>query len=152
MEIKLKRIAKKNTYTIGHLYIDGQYVCDTIEDTDRGLNDNMSIEEIKKIKVYGKTAIPTGTYNVVTNIQSPKFSKKQFYMLYADGGYVPRLIQVPSFDGVLIHCGNTEEDTYGCIIVGQNKIKGKVINSQETFKKIYPIIAKARGTVKIIIE
>ena len=63
MKLELKRIAKRSTYTIGRLYIDGVYFCDTLEDTDRGLTSEMSEAEIKRIKVYGQTAIPTGTYN-----------------------------------------------------------------------------------------
>jgi hypothetical protein len=74
MKLTLRRIAKKSTYTIGKLYIDGVYFCDTIEDTDRGLYQGQSLETIKKIKVYAKTAIPRGTYKVTLNIVSPKFS------------------------------------------------------------------------------
>ena len=73
MKLLLKRIAKQKTYTIGKLYIDGVYECDTLEDTDRGLSDDMSIAEIKKKKVYGQTAIPTGTYEINMDVVSPKF-------------------------------------------------------------------------------
>jgi hypothetical protein len=74
MEIKLKRIARRDTYTIGKLYINDKYECDTIEDKDRGLSKDMSLEEIKSIKVYAKTAIPTGRYQIVWTY-SAKFKK-----------------------------------------------------------------------------
>ena len=118
MEITLKRIAKKPTYTIGKLYIDGTYFCDTIEDTDRGLKQTTPLSEINKIKVMHKTAIPTGKYKVTLNVISPRFSKKDFYRRNAAGGRVPRLLDIPGFEGVLIHVGNTAEDSSGCIIVG----------------------------------
>lgn len=64
MNLKIKRIAKQKEYTIGKLYINGKYFCDTLEDTDRGLTSAMNIMKIKTIKVFGKTAIPTGVYDV----------------------------------------------------------------------------------------
>lgn len=148
MNIKLKRVAKKPTYTIGKLYINGEYFCDTIEDKDRGLDKSMSIEDIKKKKVYAETAIPTGTYEVTTNIVSPKYSKKPTYMKMC-GGRVPRILDVPGFDGVLIHTGNTQKDSMGCIIIGMNKVVGKVVNSIETFKKLFPIIDAACKKEKV---
>ena len=132
MEILLKRIAKKNLYTIGKLYIDGVYFCDTIEDKDRGLSQSMSLDEIKKIKVSNETAIPTGTYNITLNVVSPKFKDRAWAKPY--GGKVPRILNVPGFEGVLIHPGNDQDDTSGCIILGKNKVIGKVIESQATFK------------------
>ncbi len=105
MNIQLKRRYLGEGYTIGSLSIDGQYFCDTLEDA------------VRQVKVYGKTAIPYGRYNIILNV-SPRF-----------GRILPRLIDVPQFDGVLIHRGNTAEDTAGCILVGENKVKGKVIHS-----------------------
>ena len=140
MEILLKRIAKKSKYTIGKMYIDGQYICDTLEDADRGLNQNMSLEEIKNKKVYGETAVPTGTYKVDMNTVSPKFKSRTWAKPY--GGKLPRLVLVPGYDGVLIHPGNKAEDTLGCILVGENKAVGQVLNSQVTFKKIMSILTK----------
>ena len=125
MEILVKRIAKKPKYTIGKMYIDGQYICDTLEDTDRGLNQNMSLEEIKNKKVYGETAVPTGTYKVDMNTVSPKFKSRTWAKPY--GGKLPRLVLVPGYDGVLIHPGNKAEDTLGCILVGENKAVGQVL-------------------------
>ena len=140
MEILVKRIAKKPKYTIGKLYIDEQYICDTLEDTDRGLNQNMSLEEIKKKKVYGETAIPTGTYKVDMNTISPKFKSRTWAKPY--GGKIPRLVAVPGYEGVLIHPGNKAADSLGCILVGENTVVGQVVNSQATFKKVMNILTK----------
>jgi hypothetical protein len=117
MKLTLKRIAFKESYTIGKLYIDDAYFCDTLEDRNRDVNHDGDLNDAGEEKVYGKTAIPFGTYNVVVNM-SPKFGRE-----------LPRLENVPHFDGILIHRGNTADDTLGCILVGENKVKGKVINS-----------------------
>ena len=117
MEITIKRIAKRPSYTIGKMYIDGIYFSDTIEDTDRGLRQDMPLAEIKRIKVMHETAIPAGTYKVIVNMSPAK------------GRLLPRLLDVPGFEGILIHRGNTAADSSGCIIVGENKAVGKVINS-----------------------
>lgn len=115
--IKLERIYKGNTYTIGKLYIDDEYFCDTIEDKVRILT-------CKEDKVYSKTAIPKGTYKVVMTY-SPKFRR-----------ILPLLLDVPYFTGIRIHSGNSEKDSAGCIIVGENKIKGKVVNSKKTLDNL----------------
>ncbi len=150
MELKVRRIARRETYTIGRLYVDGKYFCDTIEDTDRGLNQKLpkSVNEAKKRR--GVTAIPEGRYMVTLDIKSPKFSKKSAYQ-FCDGK-LPRLINVPAFDGVLIHIGNTAKDTEGCILVGKNKQVGKVLESTATFKKLYEILKKAKERIYITIE
>jgi len=135
MELTLERIFKGNTYTIGKLYINGVYQCDTIEDVDRNLYQGMGLEWIKKEKVYGQTAIPYGRYKVTLKQQSAKFAKSKKYEQCK--GYIPRLVDVPAFNGVLIHIGNTAEDSKGCILVGQNLIKGKVINSTICFWALY---------------
>lgn len=139
MKLTLNRIYRGPSYTIGKLYIDDKYFCDTLEDTDRGLTDIMPLAEILKIKKPSETAIPSGTYKITLDIVSPKFSTKAFYQQVCNGK-LPRLLNVKGFNGVLIHSGNTEKDSSGCILVGQNKVKGKVINSQETFKKLYKIL------------
>lgn len=110
MEIRVDRRFKGPEYTIGKMYLDGKYFCDTLEDPVRELKST-------KDKVYGDTAIPAGTYKVILN-QSPRFKR-----------VLPRLLDVPYFEGVLIHRGNTSKDTHGCILVGENKVRGKVINS-----------------------
>jgi len=152
MEILLKRIARRNAYTIGKLYVDGKYVCDTIEDKDRNLSDSMSVSEIGKNKVKHQTAIPTGRYEVSLNVVSPKFSLKPFYYTNANKGRVPRLLNVKGFDGILIHCGTNQNSSSGCIIVGENKVVGKVINSQATFIKLYKILKEAKDKIYITIK
>ena len=144
MELTLVRKYFCEEYTIGKLYVDGKYFCDTIEDKVRDL-DNEG-------KVYGKTAIPYGTYRIAMDVVSPRFaSHKQYRHI---GGKIPRLLDVPHFDGILIHIGNTAEDSSGCILVGQNLAKGKVLNSTITFNNLYTNLlrAKAKGEeIKITI-
>lgn len=142
MQLLLKRIYTCPSYTIGHLYVDNVYLCDTLEDTDRGLSQDMTVEQIKKIKIQDRTAIPIGIYNILMNIVSPKYSKRQYYIDVC-GGKVPRLDNVPGFAGVLLHAGNTAADTSGCILVGENKVKGKVLYSKATFEKLYAILKAA---------
>lgn len=139
-KVELRRIARKATYTIGRLSVDGRYICDTIEDRDRGISQDDTLEDIKRVKVKSQTAIPTGTYRVVTNVVSPKFSQKAYYKQYC-GGRLPRLLNVPGFDGILIHRGVDENSSAGCIIVGYNKVVGKVVNSQAAFEKLYPLLS-----------
>lgn len=134
MELRLKRIAKKETYTIGKLFIDGVYYCDTLEDTDRGLKQGDGVAACKAKKVYGKTAIPTGTYTVAIT-WSPKFSRK-----------MPKVLGVPAFDGILIHCGNTAKDTEGCILAGKNTKVGQVLQSKKTFNPLYTLLNGAYQT------
>lgn len=131
MEIILNRIAKKDSYTIGKLYIDGKYICDTCEDKDRELTDSMTVEEIKSKKVYGQTAIPTGTYTV-SYTMSNRFKKM-----------MPLINDVKGFEGIRIHSGNTAADSLGCILLGENKAVGKVLNSRATCAKVYPLIEAA---------
>lgn len=126
MELILKRIAKRDTYTIGKLYINGKYACDTLEDTDRGLTQDMSLEKIKKLKVYGETAIPTGKYQVIWSY-SAKFKRG-----------LPLLLNVPGYEGVRLHNGNTPAHTLGCPLLGENKVVGQVINSIATCNRILP--------------
>ena len=140
MKLLLERIYTNSSYTIGHLYVlsengEKQYLMDTIEDTDRGLDDSMSLSTIKSKKVSCKTAIPTGTYQITMHVKSPSFSKKAYYKNYCDG-YLPRLLNVKGFDGILIHRGSNEDSSCGCLIAGFNKIKGKVVDSQLAFEKL----------------
>ncbi len=131
MNIELKRIALKDTYTIGKLYIDGAYFCDTLEDKDRGLEDSMPIEKIMFLKKPHITAIPTGTYTVILNY-SNRFKR-----------IMPLVMNVKGFAGIRIHAGNTSEDTDGCILVGENKAKGKVLNSKDTYSRLLERIKSA---------
>lgn len=109
MKIEVKRTFKGTEYTIGKLYIDGHYLCDTLEDTVRN-----------GVKIAGKTAIPAGTYKVKKTM-SPRFKK-----------VLPEILNVPGFTGVRIHAGNTATDTDGCLLLGLNKKKGQVLESQTT--------------------
>jgi hypothetical protein len=158
MELKLRRVAKKDKYTIGHLYRkdkeNGQwvFVCDTIEDKDRKLNHSMTEANIAWLKVKHQTAIPTGKYEIDMNTVSGTFVKKPLYKDFC-GGKVPRLKYVKGFSGILIHSGTDQDSSSGCIIVGENKVVGKVINSWATFKRVYSLLkAAANRGEKITIE
>lgn len=137
MKILIERSWKKEGYTIGKLYVDGVFFSNTLEDKDRGLTSIMSIDEIKKIKKSSITAIPTGTYNVRMDIVSPKYSSKEWFVKNCHGARVPRLENVPGFEGILIHPGNFASDTDGCILVGKNDVKGMVTKSKEYFLQLY---------------
>jgi len=145
MKLKVERKWRKSLYTIGNLYIDGKFFCNTLEDPDRGLTSNMPLDQIKSIKVKGDTCIPYGVYSVSLDIVSPKYSntKKYPYASIAKGK-MPRVMEVPGFDGILIHAGNTQKDTEGCLLVGENKVKGRVINSQITWQKLYTKLLAAK--------
>ena len=154
MELLVKRVAKKNEYTIGKLYVDGVYFSDTLEDCDRGLTQDMTLEEIKAKKIYGKTAIPTGTYEIDMNTVSPKFRDRSWAKPY--GGKLPRLLNVPGYEGVLIHVGNSASDSSGCLLVGKNSIKGMITDSTRTFHTLmskFLLPAKVQGErITITIE
>ena len=148
MKLLLRRIFKGPSYTIGKLFINGVYECDTLEDQDRGLTSQMSLEEIKAKKVYGVTAIPTGTYSINITTISPKFKDRAWAKPYK--GILPRLENVKGYEGVLIHVGNKAEDTLGCILVGENKVKGQVINSTATFYELMTVLLKAQSAGEVI--
>lgn len=151
MDLLLKRVAKKNGYTIGKLYINNAYFCDTLEDADRGLSSSMSNDILKYKKLAHITAIPTGRYQVTMDVISPRLSKSNFYKQYG-GGRVPRLLNVPAFEGILIHCGNIAKDTDGCILVGKNTQVGMVLESKNTYSKLYPLLeATSKRGEKIFI-
>lgn len=150
MELELKRIAKRDTYTIGRLYIDGAYFCDTIEDKDRGLRQDLPLSVNKARKRAGVTAIPTGRYRVTLGVQSPKYKDRKEYKFC--GGYLPRLLNVPAFDGILIHIGNTAEDSAGCILVGRNTQVGKVLKSTVTFLELYSKLQEAKDEIYITVK
>lgn len=105
IDLHLKRRYLMPDYTIGSLLVDGDYFCDTLEDA------------VRDTKIPGRTAIPAGRYRVIVN-HSPRFGRE-----------LPRLLDVPGFEGILIHRGNTAEDTAGCILLGENREPGKVVNS-----------------------
>lgn len=134
MEIKLTRIAKKDGYTIGRMAIGGQYFCDTLEPQWRNLKGG-------ERKMPGRTAIGEGTYPVVIT-KSPRFCR-----------WLPLLVGVPQFSGIRIHAGNTAEDTEGCILVGWNRLKGRLVNSRSALTLLMNrmVEALAKGE-KIVIE
>ncbi len=132
MKLTLKRIFLGEKYTIGKLYIDGVYFCDTLEDKYRDLT--------KEKKVMHETAIPYGTYKIIVNL-SPKFKRE-----------LPRLLNVPHFEGVLIHNGLYPSHTSGCILIGENKIKGSLINSKPYETKLIQILKQALLTQEVTIE
>ena len=142
MKIELERRWKKATYTIGRLYVDGVYFCNTLEDRDRGLKQTDPIATIKSRKVYGETAIPSGTYGVAMNVTSPKYAAVSWYWQLCQGK-MPRLLSVPGFEGILIHPGNTALDSLGCLLVGKNTKVGQLTESKATFQKLYKEMAKA---------
>lgn len=135
MKLRVERLWKKKDYTIGRMYVDGKLFSNTLEDRVRDLS--------KEQKVYGKTAIPAGTYKVIYN-WSPKFRRN-----------LPRLLNVPYFEGILIHPGNTAEDSAGCILVGNNSIKGRLTESRYTSDRLNTMVdaAQKRGeeiTIEIV--
>ena len=150
MELELKRIARRETYTIGRLYVDGVRFCDTLEDTDRGLRQDMSMPVLRAKKRKGITAIPTGRYRVTLGVKSPKYSTYKQYAFC--GGFVPRLINVPCYEGILIHIGNYPKDTEGCILVGRNTKVGAVLESAKTFRELYAVLKEAEEPIYITIK
>ena len=156
MNLYIKRITK-SPYCVGHLYIDDKYFCDTMEPPYFGTTQNTPVQEIKNTK-KGNTAIPIGTYNVSLDYQSPKFKNRSWAKFC--NGYLPTIMNVPAFDRILIHVGNIasqygKSDTMGCILVGMNLERGKVLKSQETFKKLYKVLSEAKlkgENIQIIIR
>lgn len=121
MKLELSVVLTGSEATIGELTVDGEYYCDTLEDVFR------------PEKIAGKTAIPRGTYKVILN-RSPKFKR-----------ILPRLLDVPEFDGILIHKGNSAKDTAGCILVGywDGKNPNWIANSTKAFDKLFPVMKAA---------
>lgn len=154
MELLLERKYCKEKYTVGRLFIEGVFFCNTLEDKVRDLNKNGKFDN-GEYKVYGETAIPYGEYEITLDVVSPKFSKYQFYKDVCNGK-LPRLLNVPSFEGVLIHCAEGPKGAellQGCIGVGLNKIKGGLTDCKEYFKKLYDILYTAKQkNEKIIIN
>ena len=149
MKLKLDRKWKKDTYTIGVLYVDGVRFCETCEDRDRGLKSTDTISKIRSVKVPNETAIPTGVYTVLMNVVSPKYQSSSYYKQLCDGK-VPRLSGVPGWEGVLIHAGNTALDSSGCILPGRNTVKGGLTKSRETLTALYKKMIEAHKKGEII--
>lgn len=145
MKLTLDRKWKKETYTVGNLYVDGIFFCNTMEDKDRKLKKTWPLSQIKAAKVPNETAIPLGTYALTMKVKSPKFSQWNYKKTYGFcDGYVPRLLGVPGFNGILIHVGQrANPDSSGCILVGVNDKKGMVTKSTETFKRLWYLLKEA---------
>lgn len=131
LQITVTRHSPRPDYTIGRMDINCTKFSDTLEDTDRGLTQDMQLDEIKRIKVYGKTAIPKGTYKV-----SVQYWQKHKI-------YVPFIHDVPGFTSILIHSGNTPDDTLGCILVGENTVKGRLTNSRPYITRLTKLCQEA---------
>lgn len=129
MILTVKRRSITPEYTIGNLFVNGSYFCDTLE------------PPVQPSALRPKGCIPEGTYKVSMGIVSPKYSQRKSYAWC--GGRLPRLMDVPGFDGVLIHAGNTVEDTLGCLLVGQNRERGKVLDSMRTLQLLYSEMQRA---------
>jgi hypothetical protein len=127
MKITVKRIHRTNISTIGELYIDGVFECYTLEDIER------------EVKIKSETAISKGTYKVIIN-QSNRFKR-----------LLPLLLNVPNFEGVRIHSGNTNHDTEGCILVGQTRSKNFIGQSRKAFDKLFKKMQAAKN-ITITIE
>ena len=133
LHLILLRKYRKEAYTIGQLYNGNTYLCNTVEDTDRGLHSNMAAAQIAKLKIKGQTAIPTGSYKVEVT-DSPKFKRP-----------LPLVLNVPGFSGIRIHRGQNANSTEGCIIPGENTATGRVTNSEKYEKLIVAAIAAAEA-------
>jgi len=126
--IHVSRKIFSSTSTIGNLYFDNRFMCYTLEDT------------VRKTKVPGETAIPSGSYEVVL-LPSKKY-----------GRMMPYLLDVKDFQGIMIHPGNTPLHTRGCILVGETIMKDFVGHSQNAFDKLYPSIEAAVKDKKLTLE
>lgn len=122
MKLEIKRLHKTDNSTIGELTIDGKFECYTLEDKEREF-----------VKIKGETAIPKGTYKVIIN-QSNRFKR-----------LLPLLIDVPNFEGVRIHAGNSNHDTEGCILVGQNRSVDYITKSRKAFESLFKKMQGAKN-------
>lgn len=135
MEIRIKRSPAESGegYTHGRLSTDeGGFLCWTLEDTDRGLRQDMPLEEIKRRKVYGQTAIPAGRYPIQLRV-SPRLGGRPYAQKY--GGKLPYIIGVPGWSGVIIHPFNLPSESLGCIAPGmlRSGIRGRIFDSTAAF-------------------
>ena len=125
MELQLKRETFTEQSTIGTLSIDGVFECFILEDKDRGLNDTLTLEQILRVKVYGKTAIPYGRYEIEWTM-SARFKV-----------FMPILLNVKGYAGIRIHKGNTEIDSLGCLLCGTRKKSNMITESTLATKNLY---------------
>lgn len=151
MELTVIRRYRGQEYTIGDLYINGEKFCNTLEDVDRGLTQTTPLKEIKAKKIPRETAIPTGTYKITLDIVSPSFSRYDFYKEVCNGK-LPRLLDVPGFDGILIHVGATASNSSGCVLIGDNTSIGTLTNGKERFKQLYSKLLEDKNNITITIK
>lgn len=148
MELRLRRIACNSEYTIGKLYLGERWICDILEPPVRDLDKSGEIDGTE-VKIQGNSAIPYGRYRIDMTTKSPKYSNFLRYPWARDyNGCLPRFMDVPSFEGVLIHVGNTVKDTDACLLTGYNTQKGYVTSSTRTFLTLmddYLLPAHRRG-------
>jgi hypothetical protein len=131
MLLELKRDPSADGCTLGKLFVDGQFECFTLEDVVREVPD----QQVSQWKVPNQTAIPSGTYTVIVDF-SNHFQKP-----------LPHILNVPGFDGVRIHSGNTAADTEGCVLVGKEAGVAAIMSSRDAFADLFPKLqdAVARG-------
>lgn len=141
---KCNLTVKRDTYTtkstIGKLYINDVFFCETLEDVIRDTNKDGDLDDIGESKVYGKTAIPSGNYKMIINL-SNRFKIE-----------MPLLLNVKGFEGIRIHSGNTEEHTHGCILVGLTRTKDGIGQSKIAFTKLMNELSKYREYSITIID
>jgi hypothetical protein len=140
MLLTLQAINKGAESTMSALYMNGAKLCHVLEDTDRGLTSDMTLDQIKAIKVHGKTAIPEGSYEVVICYS------------YRFKCLLPMLLHVPGFDGIRIHAGNTVADTDGCLLVGQYLSPNTISDSRKTLESLMNILPKIMKKDKIMLH
>lgn len=139
MQLKLTRITRTDKSTIGKLFVDGAFLCYILEDKDRGLKQSAPLLVTKGKKLFGVTAIPTGTYEVILSY-SNRFKK-----------YLPQLVNVPAFEGVRIHTGNLPEHTEGCLITGTQALPDMVTGSKDAFESLMHLLEPALKSEKVFI-
>lgn len=137
-ELILKRRILRTDCTIGELYAGSEFICEILEDPDRGLYYMAPTEVIRLNKISGNTAIPTGEYVITLAIESPRFRDKSWAK--STGGKVPRLKDVPGYEGILIHPGNSAADTEGCLLPGSYLGGCTIRNSVEAYNRLLPFL------------
>lgn len=140
MELYLDRIFEGDKYTIGKLTVNGIWLCDILEDKNRDINHDGDLNDEGETKIFGETAIPCGRYKVILSY-SPKF-----------GRILPELLDVPHFTSIRMHRGRTAEHSHGCLLTGENKVKGQVLNGDIYERKVIDIISGAIEDVYITIR
>lgn len=140
MKLKIDRRWPKSGYTIGNFYVSGKKRCNSLEDTDRGLLQSMPVGKINQLKVYGRTAIPKGTYKVILSV-SPKFKDRSWAKKY--DGLVPEILNVKGYSGVRVHPANSASQVEGCVATGDNTKVGRLTNSTKRYYELMDLLVPA---------